>query len=280
MKNNLIPVKRTDINGKTTTRWVKAGADDKPAPRGIPAPKSTGSKERALRCRMTLFPQTQTYDDTPDKEYAVTIHGHSTFYSPAEAQQLIERLPARTLTILEETLDKLPEGKARELVAQSVYDMIREMDQMGGTAAAPLIMKEQARNISNSCVFSEMTAVMDRVKPHTSVSDHMFMIDVSVQTFENDGQMRSNPRRSEIDYSAKSKKEREAAQDYVMADQLYREFGSSYMSLPSTHAELVSEYRGQWDRLADVIKERGFNDAESVRMVVESEVPAMSEGAL
>lgn len=279
MKNGLIPEQRVDVNGKLTTRWVKAGADGKPVPRGIPAPKSTSAKETASRLRMVLFPETQTYDNQPDEEYAVTIHGLSTFYSPAFAQQTMERIPARTLKVLESTLDELPDGVARAVVAQSVYDLMREMADMGGTAAAPYVLKTQARLVSNACVFSGMTDVISRVEEH-SPSDHMFLLDQSLQAFENGGFSPRTPLNSEVDYGASSAAETERVQNYVMADQLHRHFGSPVERLSEDAVGLVGDYRGQWDRLAELARDRGFSSMDALRAVMDGEVSAVSEGIL
>jgi hypothetical protein len=278
MKNGLIPEQRVDVNGKLTTRWVKAGADGKPVPRGIPAPKSTSVKEIASRLRTVLYPETQTFDANPDEEYAVTMNGLSTFYSPAFTQQTMERLPARTLKTLDSTLDELPDGTAKAVVAQCVYDLMREMSDMGGTAAAPLILKAQARLVSNACVFSEMTDVISRVQEH-SVSDHMFLLSQSLQAYENGGFHRQNPTNSEVDYSASSANT-EQAQNYVMADQLHRHFGSPVERLPEDAVKLVGDYRGQWDRLAELARDRGFSSMDALRAVMDSEVTAVSEGVL
>lgn len=279
MKNGLIPEQRVDVNGKLTTRWVKSGADGKPVPRGIPAPKSTSAKETASRLRMVLFPQTQTFDDRPDEEYAVTLGGHSTFYSPAFAQQTMERIPARTLKLLESTMDELPDGVARAVVAQCIYDLMREMADMGGTAAAPYILKAQARLVSNACVFSGVTDVISRMEEH-SVSDHMFLLGQSLQAYENGGFHRQNPTNSDIDYGASSAAKTEHAQNYVMADQLHRHFGSPVERLPEDAVGLVGDYRGQWDRLAELARDRGFSSMEALRAVMDSEVSAVSEGIL
>jgi hypothetical protein len=279
MRNGLIPEQRVDVNGKLTTRWVKAGADGKPVPRGIPAPKSTSAKETASRLRTVLFPETQTFDANPEEEYAVTMNGLSTFYSPAFAQQTMERLPARTLKVLENTLDELPDGVAKAVVAQCVYDLMREMFDMGGTAAAPLIMKAQARLVSNACAFSEMTDVISRVEEY-SVSDHMFLLSQSLQAYENGGFHRQNPTNSEIDYSASSAANTERVQNYVMADQLHRHFGSPVERLPEDAVKLVGDYRGQWDRLAELARDRGFSSMDALRAVMDSEVTAVSEGVL
>lgn len=279
MKNGLISEQRVDVNGKLTTRWVKAGADGKPVPRGIPAPKSTSAKETASRLRMVLFPETQTFDANPDEEFAVTLGGHSTFYSPAFAQQTMERMPVRTLKLLESTVDELPDGAAKNVVAQCVYDMIREMSDMGGTAAAPFILKAQARLVSNACAFSGMTDVISRVQEH-SVSDHMFLLSQSLQAYENDGFHRQNPTNSEIDYGASAAAKTEHVRNYVMADQLHRHFGSPVERLSGEAVELVSDYRGQWARLAEVARDRGFSSLDAIRVVMDNEVTAVSEGAL
>lgn len=280
MRNGLVPEKRTDINGVTRTRWVKQGADGKPAPRGIPAPKSANAKEMASKVRLLLFPETQVENERPDEEYAVTINGMSTFYSPAFAQQTLERVPVRTLRLLGETIAALPHGTAKKLVAQTVYDLMREMHDMGGTAAAPIILKEQSRIVSNTCIFSGMSEVVSKATDENNVSTHMFMIDQSVHAYENDGYLRSNLSPSERDYAAASPATREEAQNYVMADQLHRHYGSPVERLPADSIALVADYRGQWDRLAAIAKERGFSDTDAIRMVMESDVQALSEGSL
>lgn len=279
MKNGLIPEKRLDVNGKLTTRWVKSGADGKPVPRGIPAPKSTTAKETASRIRMTLFPESQTFDDRPDEEYAVNMRGVSTFYSSEFAQQTIERIPVRTLKALESTLDELPDGVAKQLVVQCVYDLIAEMYDMGDTAAAPHIMKEQSRMVSNACFFSGVAQALARVEDHR-VSDYMFLLDQSLGAYENGGFHRQNPVHSDIDYGALPIRKAEEARNYVMADQLHRHYGNPVERLPEAALELPAEYEGQWERLTEVARQRGFSDLGGIRAVMDSEVAALSEGAL
>ena len=279
MKNGLVPEQRVDVNGKLTTRWVKAGADGKSMPRGIPAPKSSSVKEIATRVCMMLHPEAQHYDDFPDKAYAVRMDGDATFYSPDFAQQTIERIPARTLKTLENTLNSLPDAKAKRIVAQCVYDLIREMYDMGGTAAAPLVLKEQARLVSNACVFSGMTDAISRVQDH-SASDYTFLLAQSLQGYENDGSHPHNPTNSEIDYSSVPTAKREQAENYVMADQLHRHFGNPMNRTPEGAIELVADYRGRWTRLAEVARDRGFKNPDSIRVVMDSETTALSEGAL
>lgn len=279
MKNGLIPEQRVDVNGKLTTRWVKAGADGKPVPRGIPAPKSSTAKETAMRVRMVLHPETQTYDEFPDEEYAVRMDGTSTFYSPEFAQQTMERMPVRTLKLLEETLGQLPYGVASRAVAQTCYDLIKEMYDMGQSVAAPAVMKFQSQIVSNACIFSGMSEAISRVTKD-SVSLHMFMIDQSLDAYEHDGVTEGEPMRSATDYATFPLARREAAQNYVMADQLHRHFGNPVERLPEDAVKLTSDYRGQWGRLAEVVRDRGFSSLEAIRLVMDSEVPAVSEGAL
>lgn len=280
MKNGLIPEQRVDVNGKLTTRWVKAGADGKPVPRGIPAPKSTSAKETASRIRMMLFPETQTFDDQPDEEYAVNMRGVSLFYSQAFAQQTIERIPARTLKVLAKTLDELPEGMTKQVVAQCVYDLITEMYDMGDTAAAPHVLKSQSRLVSNACVFSEVTMVISEMNAFSVVSDHMFFLNQSLGAYENGGFHRQNPVNTDIDYGGLSSGETKKAQNYVMADQLHRHFGNPVEKLPEDAVGLVGDYRGQWDRLAVLARDRGFSSMDAIRAVMDSDVTAVSDGVL
>lgn len=282
MRKGLIAEKRVDINGKTTTRWVKAGADNKPAPRGIPAPKSKNGQEIATSIRMTLFPETQVFDDHPGEEYAVTINGTSTFYSPQFAQQTLERVPAHTKKLLEETLNGLENDKTKRWVAQTVYDMMREMYDMGGTAAAPQVLKEQSRIVANTCTFSGAMQALNSVEGTSvnAVNDIMFMLDTSLAALENDGYYRGNPGASQIDYSKEPRHTREHAQNYVMADQLHRQFGSFTERLSDAHVALAASYRGDWERLIKVVQDRGFDDTDLIRSIMDSETPAISEGML
>ena len=280
--SNLIPVQRTDRNGKTVTRWVRNGADGKPAPRGIPAPTSKSGPQTAMRLRLSLFPRVKADPDDPTAEYAVNIHNNEVFYSPQFAQQSMERLPVRTLRLLEESWNALPEdSSARSFVAQHVYDYIREMYDMGGTAATSAILKAETVKINNACVFAKGLQVTKSLSDvgGASVSQAMSLIDAALRHRENNSTGSSLAGPSVYDYSLLPKPELAKAQNYVLAFHL-NSWSTGEYGVEPAFEQLVADNRGNWERMVEMIRERGISDLVLLQEIIDSETPALSAGAL
>lgn len=274
--SDLVPVRRTDVNGKTVTRWVKSGADGKAAPRGIPMPKSKSRAEVTESVCNILFPSMD------DETYPRNINGIATFFTLEFAEQSISLLPARTVKLLHDTLEELPDGKAKSMLAQTVYDHIREMEDMEGTAALKECVVIQNRLIANTCVFAESIEAISHAPGRygkRSVSD--LMGDMSRAVALHEGKTLDYLSHSMNDYSSLSGKSREEAQNSVMAHLLLDEFGAYNDDSPTdSHRQLVSEQRGNWNALTRAAMERGFSDPEMLSEILNSETPAISSGVL